>query len=326
MKKLANKLLLFLPLLGIILFINLLADPANIFKRESFEKNLAKILISGQNIEGVQDFNERNFQKQYISLIDKKNDIVAVGSSRSMQITSDIFPNYKFFNNSSSWGTMDDYITIYNYYKEKKFLPKIIILGLDPWVLNKNNKLSSSKSDIERYFQIVSPSYFQSSLEYLLKSQKRKLTATDKTISEFDIRLKDGSISYKRETQKAAIEEINQKADESLKTDAISALQNYTVIDKDLKNNFTSFLKALRKDNVAIIFFLPPYHPKVYDYLAKNYKIITTAENYFIETAENFNIKIIGSYNPNKLKLEDSDFYDGLHPKREAVKKIFSKL
>lgn len=34
-------------------------------------------------------------------------------------------------------------------------------------------------------------------------------------------------------------------------------------------------------------------------------------------------IKVIGSYNPEKYSLTNSDFYDAMHPADNAVKKIF---
>ena len=37
-------------------------------------------------------------------------------------------------------------------------------------------------------------------------------------------------------------------------------------------------------------------------------------------------IKIIGSYNPEKLHLSENNFYDGSHLKQETIDKIFKFL
>jgi len=348
MRNLIKKLLLFLPIVAVVLAINIIGDPANIFKGSDYEGKIARILISGKNVAGVQDFNERNFQRQYISLINEKNDIVTIGSSRSMQINSTLFPSDNFFNNSVSWATLEDYITTYNMYKKRNLIPKIIVLGLDPWILNKNNNITAWKSNsdffyltqknnsakerllktqflVEKYSQILSPSYFQSSIEGILKSKQTSYFPTADTIGKEDVRLKDGSLSYKLSMQTKSNEAIGKDAEESIKTDAISALQSYSDLDKNLTENFQKFLEILSKDNVSVILFLSPYHPKAYGYLIQNYKIIEKAEKFFIETAKNLNLKLIGSYNPDKLKLNSYDFYDGLHLKREAVERLFKE-
>ena len=66
-----------------------------------------------------------------------------------------------------------------------------------------------------------------------------------------------------------------------------------------------------------------PYHPYAYE------KIIEKNKNYFeieyILKSEDFNdnVKVLGSFNP-VFSCLDSEFYDGYHPKRSCLKKIFN--
>jgi len=73
-------------------------------------------------------------------IVEKLNispNVVALGSSKLLQIDSSFFPNKLFINNSVSGATIDDFITIYFMYKKKGLAPKKIILGLDASLLNK---------------------------------------------------------------------------------------------------------------------------------------------------------------------------------------------
>ena len=62
----------------------------------------------------------------------------------------------------------------------------------------------------------------------------------------------------------------------------------------------------------------------VYDKLTTDpqYSMVNEVESYFREFALSENITVTGSYDPNLLNLASADFYDGMHPTREAIDKI----
>lgn len=72
-----------------------------------------------------------------------------------------------------------------------------------------------------------------------------------------------------------------------------------------------------------MVFFLPPYHPYVYETLSTSdkYKIINAVEEYFRELAAKRNIAVYGSYDPKSLACIDSDFLDGMHLRRREIYK-----
>ena len=67
------------------------------------------------------------------------------------------------------------------------------------------------------------------------------------------------------------------------------------------------------------MFLLVPYHPYVYEYLSNSneYKIVLNVESYFRAVSAKNNIPLFGSYNPKTCGLDEKDFYDEMHLKRE---------
>ena len=67
-----------------------------------------------------------------------------------------------------------------------------------------------------------------------------------------------------------------------------------------------------------------PYHPKAYDLLinSKKYKIIQEVEIWINDFAKNNNIKLYGSYNPNKYNFKETDFLDTHHVRKVSLNKL----
>ena len=60
--------------------------------------------------------------------------------------------------------------------------------------------------------------------------------------------------------------------------------------------------------------------------MKKEKKSFIKIENKFRGLANKLNIQIIGSYDPVKVGCTNIDFYDGMHPKNECMKRILSEL
>ncbi len=352
------KSLFFIPLIFLIIGINYYVDPAFLFSNNDYEYKISKLLAEGNNVANISNYDERLLQKFYIQLIDKAPDIIVLGSSRSMQIRTELFPRKSLFNHSVSGASLEDIIAIYSMYIEKNTpLPKTVIIGLDPWLLNINNnqgrwkaikrsyyKLANSlniKLDssipihANKYLQLVSLSYFQESLKTVYKNiftkgKKRGnyfKVNTDKMIPNETMKRSDGSFLYDKKLRSVTTKEVEKSALKYINEKRIYSLEKFTKLNHNKKINLSKLILFILKKDSNIIFFLPPYHPTVYNYLDKSekYKIINEAEAYFIRLAKKHKIPILGSYNPNKLNLTKRNFYDGMHPKENALKIIFSK-
>jgi hypothetical protein len=347
-KKLLLRLSSFIPVLVIVVMVNYFADPAHVFDNGAYEKKLAEYLANGQNVANVSDYNERLFQKFHVEKIENRPDVLVIGSSRAMQISSGMFPGFTFFNTGVSNAVIQDYLSIFELYQERGFEPRVLIIGIDPWILNGNNSITrwrelepeyfkmlerlTGKADVpwfrrsiieQRYFMLLSPKYFQRSLRVLFKpSEKIKYYPVDSMDAEVPIKLSDGSYIYERSFRMKTPNEVHTLALRSIDD---YRLANFKELNPGLRNTFELFVKYIKEQNICVIFFLAPYHPVAYKQMIEShdYKIITDVENWVRKVAEENNIKIIGSYNPATCGLKEEDFYDWAHPKRESVEELF---
>lgn len=75
-----KKILIFLPLVCLLVFVNYLVDPANIFKINKYEKNIAEILLKELNVANISNYDERLLQKHYVKGLQNEKDIIVLGS------------------------------------------------------------------------------------------------------------------------------------------------------------------------------------------------------------------------------------------------------
>ncbi|QGU95838.1 hypothetical protein GOM49_12690 [Clostridium bovifaecis] len=347
MNKFIKKLCLLLPIPINLVMVNYFVDPGNIFyKHGYYEKGIASILSKETNVENLSNYDERLLQKFYIDKLEKTKRIVVLGSSRAMQITEKVLKEEDMFNSSVSGASLEDLMAIYGVYKKENKLPKKVVIGLDPWILNKNNNQSRWKSLKEYYFymqgeiglhngdkekfdekylELVSLSYFQTAVDTLAKKENIAYASTDKEYSKTNVKRADGSLAYNEEFRNRSVEEVRKLALQYASEKPVYNLGDFTTIDKVYKENFEEFIALMLKDGVEVEFYLSPYHPYVYEKLisSADYRIVHEVERYFVEFAKDKDIKLNGSYNPSKVGCIEEDFYDGMHIKPSGVEKIF---
>ena len=350
-KKFVFKAIFLLPLLMIITATNFFVDPAHLYENGKLEKGIADILSSGQNVGVVSNFDDRLIQKFRIVKLARMPDIVIIGSSRSMQIGSNVFQDKYVINNAMPDATLGDYLGIlFNYDKNNEW-PRTIILGVDPWVINSKSgeyrwesfkedtfamlkKLNIPSGDLKETLitpqlaNIISISYFQQSVKKIFekKSRPNEYFATNLEIgSNYDVLLKDGRRSYNMSCRIRSAKEVEKFANTEIKDQN----QDFQFREPDPKweNILEKLVIYLQSRHVDVVFYLAPYHPLVYSsfLVSSQNKIIVDIENYYKDFAKRHMLRIIGSYDPSKANLSDKDFYDGEHPTKEAVEKIFGR-
>ncbi len=366
MKIVIRKILFLIPIPVFILAVNIYSDPAKLF-RLGYEKRVAEILLSNKCAVNIGAYDERLTQKYYIEglKVDSKKDIVIFGSSRSMGIGENIFSNSEVFNHSVAGGSLEDFLAIYRMLRKKKLIPQKMIIGIDPWLFNinngqkrwvvLNNEFMAMKTllakDSERYKKIqrfmnffiwgkhklsvvsslFSPAYFQESIKYIGKKGKKDkristIIISQTPILEYNSISPDGVLTYNNDFTNQSFKQVRKRAQKYIRG-SIYSLSRYFKMDSNLKSIFQKFIDLLQKDNVEVLFFLPPYHPLVYSYMEKNpkFSLVKDVENYVHDLGEDRKIQVYGSYNPKLAGCEETDFYDGMHPKEEAVARIFEK-
>lgn len=350
MKLFLKKLLFIFPIPLIVILTNYFVDPANIFN-ERYEQGIVEYLVQGYNVTNVLNYNERILQKHFIEKLNKCPTVIALGASRIMQFNKVLVKDENFINNGVSGASLEDVIAIFFLYEKKGCKIKKVILNLEPYMLNDNHeqvrwksleteynemyskilhkkKINSkfSFNKFDNYKELISFSYFNTSLKYLFRGINIKYIPTKNNINDGFTRLTDGSIHYDSKYRNSTFSEVEQKAKSTIANDPISSLGKYTELSLNYELIFDSFIDYLQNKGVIVEFFLAPYHPIVYDYLKskKYYQIVFKADDYYRKFAVLHNIKVVGSYNPIEYNLDNTCFLDGYHCKEEAIVKILN--
>lgn len=107
MKRLLRKLAFFLPLFLVMVGANYRLDPAHLFHGHEYAA-IARMLLEGQNVANLLDFDERLLQRHYLEGMTEPLEVVVLGSSRTQQIRADFFPGRRFLNSSVNHGSLRD--------------------------------------------------------------------------------------------------------------------------------------------------------------------------------------------------------------------------
>ena len=343
--KLFVKIFLFLPLLIMLIAVNYFVDPADLFHYRQNEETIARFLTIGKPVVmDLNKFNVRWIKKHYLEKdLVRKN--IILGSSRSLEISSNLFHLDSFFNDSVPIATLEDYLAFYWLQEKNNGLPEKVFIELTPWLLFPNNKLSDNDKLIteyremlahlgidelsgngellkklkSEYSQLFSLAYFQNSI-FKYKGYR---SGVEDNEEEETVMWPDGSVIYGKSFF-GQTDTIRAKAvrgiDNSLN---LISSQGPELFRQDI---LEKFLEHIRQDGVSVVGFLLPYHPLTYNGLKNtnsNWNI-DIAENYFRDLADQKKILLIGSYNPDKCRCVEEDFYDGIHTKISGLKKVFS--
>jgi len=350
MRRLALKACVLLPIMIGIVATNYVADPARLFSDDSYEQGLATLWLRGENAANVVAYDERLAQKRYIAGLRQPKQIVAMGSSRALQIRSQLFGGYSFFNNGVNGASLEDFIAIYQLYRSWGLKPEAVILDLDPWLLNRNNGLPYWGTLAEEYSEAVrgwgvsapppllaqrlwltrrselfSPSYFQNSIKALAANNEGYYATRATSSSDVNIRLSDGSLVYSSDYTDRPADVVRLAAIAYADIDPVYGLGNFRELDPELGDLFKVFVRSMKQDGVRVVFLLPPYHPEAYTRLIQSnqYKIIVKAQGFFTNFAAQENITTLGSYDPAEAGCDEGDFIDGMHPDEGCMGKIF---
>lgn len=330
----------------ILIVVNYIGDSAHIFS-EGYESKIAKIINNGNYVTNIDNYDERIFQEEIIKNMDTTPEIIVLGASRSMMINGSLLGNINFFNNSVSGASIEDYTAIYQAYKSCNKIPKTIIIDIEPYLFNKNNgqnrwmslqkyyndfyNISNFESvnnyGLNKYKELISFSYFQSSLSKIPKIilGNNEPIATNIKFNNTNTKLTDGTIVYGKPYRNASQNLIERKVNSFLATDLYS-IERFKEIDKDIWTKFKKLILDMKKNDITIKFFLCPYHPKVYNRIKNDYPMVIETENSVLKFAKKNNITIYGTFNPGKIGFDKTYFYDGMHCKPKGIKKILQYI
>ena len=330
-------------------------DSAYLFHSD-YERKIAEYLNSNYFVEGVTNYDERLVQKFRLNSLPArlKPDTIVLGSSRMMQITQNLL-NKKTINLSVSGASIEDYLALYHL--SKRFNPKRVVIGVDPWVFNAKSGLVGWKTlsneflaestnlgkfmghaiefDQDVWLQLFNITYIRASLRANIKARLAAMvnalgredlikTVVETPRSDKDGIRPDGSRIYNLNFAGRSPNQVEESAIQ-FATSPFQLLSGFQRIDKSYWSLFRKFVLDVRSKSKVII-ALPPFHPSYYKRIVNKVPMVPEVERKIRAFAEDNGILIVGSYDPERVNCDKVDFLDGLHPKTGCISKMFATI
>lgn len=331
----------------LVLFINYKLDTFNLFgsnKNDSIVLDLknnyyvSSPTITSNRVENLYD------KLLYL----KKNDTIdflAIGSSRTVLLhKKDIFDNLNinYLNFTDGTANLNHYAKVIGLFNKYSIpIPKTIIIGLDPWVFDlkvsmaKIKKLLNAdfKYSNNKYAQLFNYEYTKINLLSLLKKEIYLKSQDISSLYSADnpnmIVSPDGDLYYPKTREEKSFKLVNESIQSRLKQCINNIHYNTKCINyKTLQNieQFSYFVKYLQGKGSRVIIYLPPFAPTFYQHIVTK-NGFEKSFNIIMELLKRLNVnRVIGSYDPKDLNLDDKDFLDAIHHRNSAVEKIFKDV
>lgn len=295
------------------------------------EAALAQALV-GRNAVYASNMNERLFVKNRIAFETMRPDTLVIGSSRIMQVGTDVLGG-RPLNLAVSGASLEDGIALLGLGFEK-FQPEAVLIGGDPWLFNGNAGQKRWQSIADDYNAALAALRDGRPVPASGPESRR----SDATAGFYDF-YRGVNLSYKifpehesHETRSKirsdgsrvyGLANVNTTSDQILRGIGSTldySMKNY-VFDARRRQDFESLVNYYKgKTNVFVV--LSPYHPAVYALMEKDRRVFLEIEDSFIEIGARLGVRVVGSYNPAAVGCSVADFYDGMHPKESCMKKV----
>lgn len=311
MKKYFNYLFKLLIIPIFILLINMNIDYRNY--NSTFVNNFVIDLFENDSLSVRSSYPERAVVKNRIKkgLLFKS---VVLGSSRSMLIGQGI--SNKISNLSVPGATIDDYFAVIKELEINQYKLDTIYVEISPWLFNINN-IS------ERHLEFETKNTSLKSLlsiQYLYDNLKTNKYSININKDDF-IYYKNGSIRYNKSytTNKGNKEYI-----ENFYNAGVYGLYGFNDFENLNINMFEKLVLKCKSLASKLVFIVYPYPKGVKSKIFMKYKNLQKTQEAIELISYEYDVKILGSFNPNLNNITNNDFYDGMHLTEEGISKIMS--
>ena len=366
MKKWIQALVFLAPVILLVAGLNYMIDPGNLFRNAA--EQLAALELEGKDAYVVSgNLEERDVAEHLIVGMEEPAEVIAVGPSLVRWVNSDMVRSNSFYNLGVSSGTGYDILAIIGELIRYDKLPEKMLFCVDSlffdqtfmdahpeyWQERKDDaryclesigaeipqQISNGSSDwinhLIKYRQLLSVTYFQSSVEYVSLNGIQTPQMVGEVYAGYEgaYYLKDNAVvsssavrNISAEVVAADIEEyINDHSANSGRSTLDKAITPEEHVNEEMENIFRKLIQYLREQEVEVKFFFHPFPQQVWNYMGStgNYPIVGETEVLARKVAAEYGIQIVGSYNPYDIGCTTKDFLDYRHLQAEALEKYF---
>lgn len=344
-------LIVIIPLLGFLIFVNCFFDPANIFHDVS--RPIADSLMSGKaTFITSGNMNERLVKQYMIEDMPDRVDCITIGPSTILGIRKEHTGAESYYNLGVSGADFYDIMAQFALLDINKKKADRIIICMDtysfnealyqsltrnaPWkpyarymmeVLDGKQpgvpERDTSAERTEQFRQMFSITYFQSCIEYIKANSSLQIPRWGVADEGYSgaYYLPDGSIVY---GSTKAEDTLGTVIDSANSYDLDYQFTAYGHCSVQSKTYFEKLIQYLQKQGTEVDLFICPLCPTLWDRCdGEHYPIVQEVEDFAHEMAEKYNLRVIGSHNPYQVGITDGDYYDARHIKHDRMEAFF---
>ncbi len=285
---------------------------------------------------------ERRFQYKVMSINFRQPDIIAVGSSRVLQMRSELFnrdPD-KFYN-AGNQGLILSEVTGIIHAIHDEAMPKILLLEMDQyWFVHGTESLTNNVVDMSRSEDSlldILPQTKSFWAEVIKDSipinqilQRQDALKFIPTLGLFTI---NGGTGYRpdgtRPSDKLSFDSqlIDEKIERSFETieNGKKMYRQSEVIDTIALQELQGILDYLHSKDVLVIGYMPPFAPTIYQQLMDSgqYEYMLQFEPTLTPLFEQYGFAFFDFTDPAKTGTQDRDTWDGWHPSEKITSLIY---
>lgn len=346
--------LAFLPIVFYVIWVNYTVDCSGTFQGDQYLREVANMLLSGQDVVGYEQLNERqrDVMELIVNQMETAPDTIVLGSSRIMQMNTEIAQTESLFNCALTGADWYDLLGTFYLFDRLDKLPQTVIIGFDPWYLDTSPDSTDARSNKQLYAEFLSTrlgipteyeeqdpnekwqalyslSYFQGNIAYMMESKdgvkKPQPVEGDVFHQTTEVKRSDGSLLYSYDYRNRDQSDVDMDA--LGQTGNFFRMEEYEKPDSERLEILEKFLVYLQERDINVILLLTPYHPIVYDNALEksdHYTGFFATEPALHRLADKLEIPIYGSYNPYAIpNTTSADFFDGIHVRGECIASYF---
>ncbi len=308
-------------------------------------------LTAGKNIAFPEPtFDFRRLRRAHIEQMTEKPDIVIFSGSRWQEATSDIAPNHRFYNSFVSSDHVEDMMAISELLYAHDRMPQTLILSVRYTTFNHigDRGKSSWKSFSSEYHAMAERLGLEShswldtvpydkwlnllSLDALIETAGTYFniptlwTATDELFDQqLDIIGSDGGLRFSgRHLDYFSPEFVKNDSAENASRDVKKRIS----INPASLEAVKALLTFLQGEGVRVVFAQTPFYPDYYEKIrgSEYFEDIGKVEAEMNKIADEYQIDVVGSFDPEAVGCVADDFRDYHHANLRCVKQIFDTI
>jgi hypothetical protein len=319
------------------------------------EQRLAAAHVEGKNVLLPAQVDEATLRWCIAEQLTTPPEIAVLGSSHTLQLSSEAARPFHVSNFSMSGGFLQDHMVTSGILDTRKKRPRVWAVLVDSWFFDldidfqqwrsRPHELASIETKLSDMALPPLPPLFRDRVAELLAPKfgaKLSLSPVTATLDSFvrqhthviveasvqdalgTVLTDDGAIKAAGNHKDVDVNEARQIALRQFATNRDRhRYGTYSGINPQLWSLYQRWLQFLREDGAQVVIILTPYHPAIYGKIVADPKNqLLVVEDRVRTHAVAVGLPVVGSYDPAKVGMTEEDFFDGDHLREGSLFKL----